>query len=91
MCSKREVKTMSQYTLRIPENLHRRAVKMAREQGVSLNQFFLYAITSMVSGLERQDFFEKRLTGKDEAELRKAFRGILERVPDNPPEPGDEL
>ena len=75
---------MSQYPMRLPEDLYRRATEIAKSQGVSLNQFFMYAISSAVAGMETRQFFESRLAGKDEKKLQKKMRLILDHVPDRP-------
>lgn len=75
---------MSQYSLRLPEDLYNRASGLAKRQGVSLNQFFLYAISSTVASIESQEFFEKRIGGQDEKDLRKKFCSILGKVSSQP-------
>lgn len=40
---------MSRLTLRLPETLHQQLVKLAEEEGVSLNQYIVYALTRQVS------------------------------------------
>lgn len=83
---------MSQYSLRLPEDLYSRAAELAKRQGVSLNQFFLYAISSTVASIESREFFEKRIGGRDEKELREKFRSVLGNVSSRPViEPSDAL
>ena len=44
-----EKKTYSgRVLLRLPTSLHEQCVKMAREEGTSLNQFLLYAVAEKV-------------------------------------------
>lgn len=81
---------MPQYALRLPDDLYERAFAMAREQGVSLNQFFLYAVSSMVADIEARSLFEKRRKpSRDEAQAN--LKSLLDRVPKSPPDPGDEV
>lgn len=82
---------MSQYALRLPEDLYQRAAAAAKDQGVSLNQFLLYAVADMVAEVEARRFFEERLKGATPEVARHHLRGILDRVPDRDPDPGDEL
>ena len=83
---------MSQYSLRLPEDLYNRATELAKRQGVSLNQFFLYAISSTVASIESREFFEKRIGGRDEKELREKFHSILSNVSSKPViDPSDAL
>ena len=82
---------MNQYPLRLPEDLYQRAVDLARQEGVSLNQFFLYAIADMVSEVESRRFFAARVARLDPETAGRRMDEILVRVPDRPPDPGDEL
>ncbi len=36
---------MSRFTLRLPETLHQQLAQVAQQEGVSLNQYILYALT----------------------------------------------
>jgi hypothetical protein len=78
---------MSTYSLRIPEQLMREAKRIARENDTSLNQLFLAAIAEHI-GTERARKVFANLAAKGKP---KAFRRILDRVPDVPPVHGDEL
>ena len=40
---------MSRLTLRLPATLHQQLVNLAEEEGVSLNQYIVYALTRQVS------------------------------------------
>jgi HicB family len=40
---------MSRLTLRLPETLHQHLVQLAEGEGVSLNQYIVYALTRQVS------------------------------------------
>lgn len=40
---------MSRFTLRLPETLHQQLANLAQREGVSLNQYILYALTRQVS------------------------------------------
>lgn len=82
---------MAQYSLRLPSDLYKRAQGLAESQGVSLNQFFLYAISHTVSEVETRQFFEEKASRLDSAESERRFREILSKVPDRPADPGDEL
>ena len=45
---------MSRYSLNLPTDLKYQAEKWAKQQGVSLNQFILWAVSEKVGGLESQ-------------------------------------
>lgn len=40
---------MSRLTLRLPETLHQQLIQLAEGEGVSLNQYLVYALTRQVS------------------------------------------
>lgn len=42
---------MSRLTVRLPETLHQQLVNLAQKEGVSLNQYIVYALTRQVSNL----------------------------------------
>jgi hypothetical protein len=42
---------MTRYALNLPNELKRDAERLAREQGVSLNQFILWSVAEKVGGL----------------------------------------
>jgi hypothetical protein len=80
---------MKQYALRLPEDLHRKAVRIAQEEEISLNQFFLYAIASKVGEMEARNFLAQRAAG-DPERIHQAALEVLDRLPDRPPLSGDE-
>ena len=45
---------MTRYALNLPNSLKRDAEQLAREQGVSLNQFILWSVAEKVGGLLQQ-------------------------------------
>jgi hypothetical protein len=78
---------MSQHALKLPVSLFELAKKCAKEDDVSLNQFFVVAIAEKVSALKTAEYFRDR----DNQEGIDHYYAILDKVPDNPPMPGDEL
>ncbi|MGB7208286.1 MAG: toxin-antitoxin system HicB family antitoxin [Pyrinomonadaceae bacterium] len=52
-----------QWRVRTPKSLHRRAVYMAEEEGVSLNQYTNYALSEKVAADENASKIHKRLEG----------------------------
>lgn len=51
-------------TIRIPDDLKRRIKKIAEKQGVSLNQFALYAFTKEIGELETNEYLSKTWLNK---------------------------
>lgn len=78
---------MSNFSLRLPDNLMEEAKTLAKGDSVSLNQFFLAAISEKMGELKTKHFFQER--SKD-ADIEKAL-SLLKRVPDTALREGDEL
>jgi len=71
-------------TLRLPEELKLRIEKIAKRQGVSMNQFAMYALTKEAGELEANEWFKKYLKGKNREELYESFSEVLEAVRESP-------
>lgn len=76
------------YPLKLPASIKTAAERLAREDGVSLNQWITAAVAQKVGAVETAAEFFKRRAGN--AQPRDMME-ILDRLPDVPPEPGDEL
>lgn len=75
------------YPLKLPRSIKEAAARLAREDGVSLNQWIASAVAQKVGAAETAaEFFARRVEGHDLA----ALDDVLARVPDHAPEPGDE-
>jgi len=77
---------MAQYALRVPESLYEYARKLAEEEHVSMNQFFVMAIAEKISALKTEAYFRERRAKGDLA----AFDDWLAASPDVGPVEGDE-
>jgi hypothetical protein len=75
------------YPLKLPASIKRAAERLAKEDDVSLNQWISAAVAQKIGAVETADFFRRR-AGTAKAEDLKAF---LDRAPDVPPMPGDEI
>ena len=78
---------MTNYALRVPESLFTYVRKVAEEEHVSMNQFFVMAIAEKVSALKTETYFRER---QSRGELN-AFNTWLNASPDVEPMAGDEL
>ena len=78
---------MANYALRVPESLFAYARKVAEEENVSMNQFFVTAIAEKISALKTETYFRER---QARGELG-AFDTWLAASPEAPPLVGDEL
>jgi hypothetical protein len=78
---------MANYALRVPESLFAYAKKVAGEEHVSMNQFFVTAIAEKISALKTEAYFRER---RERADLAN-FDAWLDASPDVPPEQNDAL
>ena len=76
------------YPLQLPASLKETAARLAREDGVSLNQWIVAAVAQKIGAVETAEvFLRERAAGAHEGDLSR----YLDRAPDVAPEPGDEL
>lgn len=78
---------MSTLSLRLPDSLHKMLKQVAKEDGVSINQFVSLAVAEKLSALSTENYIKERAERAD----RAAFLEVLDKVPDVPPVAGDEL
>ena len=76
------------YPLKLPASLKREAERLAKADGVSLNQWITVAVAQKVTSVESAAAFFRRRAGDAGAEDMKT---VLAMVPDVPPMPGDEI
>ena len=77
---------MSTLSVRLPNSLHRHLRELAEREGVSMNQLISSAVGEKLAALMAEDYLARASRGS-----RKVYEGVLRRVPDVPPEKGDEL
>lgn len=78
---------MSNYPLRLPDNILSEAKALAARNGTSLNQFLVALIAERVGEMKALTAFQARAArGKADAAL-----AVLAKVPDVPPVDGDEV
>ena len=78
---------MSALSLRLPDSVHRHIKELARQEGVSINQFISSAVAEKVSAIATEDYLQQRAQRTD----KQAFQHLLARVPNREALPGDEL
>jgi hypothetical protein len=76
------------YPLKLPASIKAAAARLAKEDGVSLNQWITAAVAQKIGAVEAAAEFFKRRAGNARPEDLKAF---LANAPDVPPEPDDEI
>jgi hypothetical protein len=76
------------YPLKLPASIKAAAARLAKEDGVSLNQWIAAAVAQKVGAVETAaEFFRQRAGDARPEDLH----GVLALTPDRPPDPGDEL
>jgi hypothetical protein len=76
----------STYPLRLPKSIKAAAEKLAREEGVSMNQFVATAVAEKLAAMQTATFFNERRQRADLA----SFRKLLNRTGGELPREGDE-
>lgn len=74
-------------SLRIPKTLNEQIRELAKEEGVSLNQFVMLALAEKVATLQTINYLEQRAARGS----REQLLAILAKAPDVEPEPYDRL
>ena len=76
------------YPLKLPLSIKRAAERLAKEDGVSLNQWIAAAVAQKIGVIETAaEFFAKRREKASGARLIK----FLKKAPRRPPDKGDEI
>ena len=78
---------MSTLSLRLPNSLHEQIRKLAKQDGVSINQFIASAAAEKMAALLTEEYIEKRARRAN----RKKFQAVLKKVLDVPPEDYDRI
>lgn len=72
-------------TIRIPPELKDNVVELAREQGVSTNQFVMYILTKSVAEMQAQRHFDALLRDRSREDILAGFDTVMDKVQDRPP------
>jgi hypothetical protein len=78
---------MSTLSVRLPNSLHNQIRKLAKEEGISINQFVSSAAAEKMAALMTLDYLEER--GRRGS--REKFDRALAQLPDAEPEAYDRL
>ena len=70
-------------SLQLPQSLKEAAARLAKEDGVSLNQWIVSAVAQKIGAVETADDFLKARAGMAR---RGDLTRLLDRAPDVPPE-----
>jgi len=78
---------MSTLSLRIPNSLHDQIRQLAKQDGISINQFLASAAAEKMSALLTEEYIEARAK---RASLKK-FQNVMKKVPNSEPEDYDRI
>jgi hypothetical protein len=79
------VKTSTTYPLRLPASIRAEVARLAKREGISVNQFIALAVAQKVSALNAASWFAERRSRAD----MKAFDRLMRRQAGEPPRPDD--
>jgi hypothetical protein len=79
------MKTSTTYPLRLPAGIRAEVEKLAKQEGISVNQFIALAVAQKVSALNKSIYFAKRRSRADLV----AFDRLMRR-PSGVPESGED-
>jgi hypothetical protein len=78
--------TQTTYPLRLPASVKAAAEKLAREEGISMNQFVATAVAEKLAAMKTAEFFAAKRNNADLSALRR----MLKRRGGEAPREGDE-
>ena len=78
---------MSALSLRLPKTLHEQLKELAREEGISVNQFVMLAVAEKVAAISTIEYLEKRARRGN----REKLLAVLDKAPDVEPAEYDRL
>ena len=67
---------MSRLTLRLPETLHQQLTNLAKGEGISLNQYIVYALTRQVSSA----YTVEAISQENIAQQQEKFNNLLAQL-----------
>jgi len=81
------VKNQSTYPLRLPRSIKAEVERLAKQDGISINQFIATAVAEKLSAMRTAEFFAERRARADFA----AFDRLMRRKSGEPPGPDDTI
>jgi metal-responsive CopG/Arc/MetJ family transcriptional regulator len=78
---------MSAVSIRLPKSLHEQLREISREEGISVNQFILLAVSEKIAAISTIEYLEKRAKRGSREKLIE----ILHKDPNFDPEEYDKL
>lgn len=67
---------MTTLSLRLPESLHRSVKELAKQDGISINQFIAVAVAEKISALATEEYIRQRARRASQAKFEAALAQI---------------
>ncbi len=67
-------------TIRVPNQLKHKIELISEKQGLSINQFALYAFTKEVTEMESYEYFQKEIGSKSKKEIFEDFDMVMKKL-----------
>lgn len=78
---------MSRLSIRLPNSIHQHAKRLARDEGMSINQLISSALAEKLSALDAERYLSERAERGQKVDID----AILARIPAIEPEPHDQI
>jgi hypothetical protein len=78
---------MSTLSIRLPNSIHQHAKRLARDEGVSVNQLVSSALAEKLSALDAERYLSERAERGKKVDID----AILAKIPSVEPEPHDRI
>ena len=78
---------MGKLSIRLPDSLHKKVKELARQEGISMNQFIALAVAEKMSALMTVEHLKERAKRGS----REKYEAVLAKVPDVELEEYDRL
>jgi hypothetical protein len=78
---------MSTLSIRLPNSIHQHAKRLARDEGVSVNQLVSSALAEKLSALDAERYLSERAERGKKVDID----AILAKIPSVEPEPRDRM
>lgn len=82
---------MSTLSLRLPDSLHEATKKLAKADGISVNQFITSAVAEKMSALMTESYLNERAKLGLTADSKAKFLSAMDKVADVDADVGDAL
>ena len=78
---------MTTMSIRLPQSLHNGIKDVAKQEGISINQFVITAVAEKMSALMTEQYLQERAARGN----RESYEAALAEVPNVEPEEFDQL